>query len=150
MQIAVANAQRTKKIDTRLFRKLVAWTLAELDVKEAELGFRIVAAAEMARVHETFMNIPGSTDVITFDHGSEPPQRLHGDIYVCVDDAVAQAREFKTTWQNELARYAIHGILHLMGHDDLHVAARRVMKREEDRLVAAAARAFDLRTLEKK
>ena len=52
-----------------------------------------------------------------------------------MDDAVAQATEFKTTWQSEVVRYVVHGVLHLLGHDDLQPDLRRKMKREENRLV---------------
>jgi probable rRNA maturation factor len=70
-------------------------------------------------------------------------------LFICLDDAVKQAREFRTTWQEELARYVIHGLLHLRGFDDLEPAARRVMKREENRLLRRAGRAFTLAQLQK-
>jgi rRNA maturation RNase YbeY len=75
--------------------------------------------------------------------------RLAGELFICLDDAVKQAREFRTTWQEELARYVIHGLLHLRGFDDLEPAARRVMKREENRLLRRAGRAFTLAQLQK-
>jgi rRNA maturation RNase YbeY len=52
-----------------------------------------------------------------------------------VDDAIQQAKEFQTSWQAEVVRYAIHGVLHLLGYDDLKPHLRREMKREENRLV---------------
>ena len=64
-------------------------------------------------------------------------------------DAVKQAQEFKTSWQSEVVRYAIHAVLHLRGYDDLQPAKRRVMKREENRLLRGLAPAFDLSDLEK-
>ena len=65
---------------------------------------------------------------------------LHGELFVSIDDAVAQARRFGTSWQAELVRYVVHGLLHLQGHDDRAPAVRRKMKRVEDRLVRALAR----------
>lgn len=97
----------------------------------------------MARVNQEFLQHEGSTDVITFDHGSSN-QRLHGEIFISVPDAVKQAREFRATWQSELVRYIIHGLLHLRGHDDLQPAQRRVMKREENRLLRRLATTFTL------
>ena len=47
---------------------------------------------------------------------------LHGELFICVDEAVAQAKEFKTSWQSEVVRYVVHGVLHLLGHDDLQPA----------------------------
>ena len=64
-----------------------------------------------------------------------------------MDDAIAQAREFRTSWQSELARYVIHGVLHLRGYDDIRAADRRKMKREENRLLKEIARLFPLKEL---
>jgi len=75
---------------------------------------------------------------------------LHGELFICVDDAVAQAREFGTTWQSEIVRYLVHGVLHLRGHDDHDPAARRKMKREENRLLRGLDRRFDLSRLARK
>jgi rRNA maturation RNase YbeY len=66
-----------------------------------------------------------------------------------VADAVKQAGEFKTTWQSEVVRYAVHALLHLRGYDDLQPAKRRVMKREENRLMRELAKRFDLREVER-
>jgi probable rRNA maturation factor len=72
---------------------------------------------------------------------------LQGEIYISMDAAVAQARQFRTTWQAELVRYVIHGLLHLAGHDDQRAPARRRMKREEDRLLRGVARQFSFKQL---
>jgi len=68
-------------------------------------------------------------------------------MFICVDDAMAQAKEFGTSWQSEIVRYAVHGVLHLLGHDDLKPELRRAMKREENRLVRLLARRFSLAQL---
>jgi probable rRNA maturation factor len=99
-----------------------------------ELGFHFIAGVEMARINEQFLQHEGSTDVLTFDHGSSATH-LHGEIFISVPDALKQARQFKTTWQSEIVRYLIHGLLHLRGLDDLQPEKRREMKREENRLL---------------
>jgi len=89
------------------------------------------------------------TVAATPSKGSRPAAtlRLHGEIFLCLDDAVAQARQFGTDWQSELARYLLHGLLHLHGFDDSTPRARRRMKREENRLLRLAQRQFPLRGL---
>lgn len=148
------NRQRTRTVDIPLLRRIARHVLEmELSVENYELGIHLVDADEMASVNEEFLGHEGSTDVITFDHNEQapsavnPPATLHGEIFISLPDAVKQAREFKTTWQSELVRYLIHGILHLRGHDDLHRTARREMKREENRLVKRVAEIFSVRTL---
>ena len=67
-----------------------------------------------------------------------------------MDEAIAQARRFRSTWQSELVRYLIHGILHLRGFDDLRHSDRRKMKREESRLLRLLARQFNFGKLANK
>jgi len=166
LHIAIANRQRTRKINLPRLKQIASALLAELGIENAELGIALVGAQEMARVNRQFLRHEGSTDVITFDHtspvGRASPRTakkkarlartlaapiLHGELFVCVDDAVAQAKQFKTTWQSEIVRYLVHGVLHLLGHDDLKPALRRKMKREENRLVRQLARRFSLAEL---
>jgi probable rRNA maturation factor len=66
-----------------------------------------------------------------------------------VDEALIQARRFRTSWQSEIVRYLIHGILHLQGFDDQRPADRRKMKREESRLLRRSSLRFDLRKVAK-
>ena len=149
MEIVVANRHRKKKIDARFLKRLVAWCAGELKIERVELGIRLVGAWEMATAHEEFMDVPDSTDVITFDHGSAPPAAIHGEIFICIDDAIENARTFKTKWQEEAVRYTIHGILHLLGFDDFMPEARRLMKRQENRLLKLAAKNFNFAQLER-
>ena len=153
MNIVVANRQRAKRINTRSLKRMVKEVFAELAVTEAELGINLVADREMTLVNETFLQHVGTTDVITFDHanrrgrGRGKRRKIHGELFVCVDVAAAQAGEFKTSWQSEVVRYVIHGILHLLGHDDLNPRLRREMKREENRLVRLMEQRFSFAEL---
>ena len=149
MTLSLLNRQRTKKINTRLLREIVQAVFAELkieSVESVELGISLVRAREMTLLNETFLKHEGSTDIITFDYqepgtGSRKPElKLHGELFICVDEAILQAKRFRSTWQSEIVRYVVHGILHLLGHDDLKPALRRRMKREENRLVRRLSR----------
>jgi probable rRNA maturation factor len=143
--IIIVNRQRARKINSRRLKKITEALLADLKIGEAELGINLVAAREMTLINETFLQHEGSTDVITFDH-SAPEKRkpLHGEIFICVDEAVLQAGKFKTTWPLEIVRYLVHGVLHLLGHEDGHATARRRMKREENRLLHELSKKFSL------
>jgi probable rRNA maturation factor len=172
--LSVRNRQRVRRVNTPLLRCITLQLLGEqLRINDFQLAIHLVAAPEMAEVNWNFLQHEGSTDVITFDHNlsvgadirrlsnrkSATPRKseslpvsshgsLHGELFVCLDDAVKQAREFGTTWQGELVRYVIHGLLHLCGNDDLKPTARRKMKREEERLLRLLSGDFDLSKLE--
>lgn len=142
--LQVRNRQRKLPVDVRLFRQILASALIdELGVTRYEIGVHLVGAREMTRVNETFLRHAGSTDVITFSH-REPasPTELHGEVFVCVDEAVELAPRFRGTWQAEVVRYAVHGFLHLQGHDDREPAGRRKMKRVENRVMQALRNRF--------
>jgi probable rRNA maturation factor len=149
LNLSIRNRQRTRAVDVRLLRRMAKALLGKLlQVEQVELGISLVAAPEMTRLNETFLRHAGSTDVITFDYNEpstfnpKPSTTLHGEIFICVDEAIAQARRFRTTWQSEVMRYLVHGMLHLRGHDDAKPAARRKMKREENRLLRLLASRF--------
>jgi probable rRNA maturation factor len=150
MKIAIVNRQGARKINARMLKEIMEALLADLKIEEAELGINLVAAREMTLINETFLRHEGSTDVITFDYSNaecgvrSAELNLHGEIFVCVDEAVLQAIKFKTTWQSEIVRYLVHGVLHLLGHDDRHADARRKMKREENRLLRELSEKFSL------
>jgi len=135
--LLLRNRQKDRPVCLRALRRRVLDLLAAMGLG-AELGVHLVGPREMARVNEAFLGHEGSTDVITFDHGSTAG-RLHGECFISVADAVAQAGDFGTSWDAEVVRYVIHAILHLRGFDDLDPAARRVMKRQENRWVRWAA-----------
>ena len=164
LHISITNRQRTRKVSSRLLEKITADLLAELKIKNAELGINLVVAPEMTTLNETFLRHAGSTDVITFDYSVQTTgaraarlreaktrtreratrASLQGEIFICVDEAILQARKYGTRWESEIVRYVIHGVLHLLGHDDRRTAARRRMKREENLLLRLISRRFSL------
>lgn len=148
--LRVFNRQKSRPLSGALLRRIGAHLLEKLLARrEYELGVHLIDAFEMAELNETFLNHAGSTDVITFDHSLlTGGRRLHGEIFISVPDAVKQAGDFRTTWQEETVRYLTHGLLHLEGYDDLESAARRAMKREENKLVKELSRRFDLGKLD--
>ena len=87
----------------------------------------ILGARAMAKVHRDFLGIPGPTDVITFPYG---------EILVCAPVAADRAREFGHNTTTELALYAIHGLLHLSGHDDITPAKEKRMAAAQEKILA--------------
>ena len=148
--ILIIKRTRAVPVDVKLLRQIAKSLLDELlDLRSFELGVHLVRAPEMAHINEAFLNHKGPTDVITFDYAETPGQAtsLHGELFLCYDIARTQAREFRTTWPEELVRYVVHGVLHLQGFDDHAPADRRKMKRAENRLLRALVRRFPISKL---
>lgn len=150
-ELQVRNRQRDRALNTDFLREISRTLLEdELGLTAYELGISFVSPKKMAEMNEQYLEHEGSTDVITFNYrGGYDEERARvdvaGEIYISVADAREQAVEFATTWQEELVRYVVHGALHLCGYDDLLPSKRRVMKREENRLVRRLTAKFDLR-----
>ncbi|HEX4342357.1 MAG TPA: rRNA maturation RNase YbeY [Verrucomicrobiae bacterium] len=156
MQLVIRNRQRSRTVNVPLLRQIIKALLTDdLKTPDADLGIFLVAAPEMTRVNETFLQHGGSTDVITFDYGEvgtgnrKTPTAIHGELFVCVDEAIIQARKFRTSWQSEVVRYVVHGVLHLVGHDDRKAAARRAMKVVENKTLAGLGAKFNFLRLDK-
>lgn len=75
--------------------------------------------------HDTY------TDIITFDN-SEKTRNLEGDIFISIDRVRENSYEAHTSFEDELHRVIIHGILHLMGYKDKTLKDKTAMRRKED------------------
>jgi probable rRNA maturation factor len=86
-----------------------------------ELSLSFVEEAEMAELHERYMNEPGPTDVLSFPLDED---ELLGDVVVCPTEA---RRNSPGDPASELRLLVVHGVLHLVGYDHEDEEERRVM-----------------------
>ena len=97
--IRLLNRQRKKGISLQKLRMFAAEALTELPVQRQpgkppeQINIVFVSDARIAWLHRTYMSIGGPTDVITFHHG---------DIFISVETAARQAKEFRTSFEYEL------------------------------------------------
>jgi probable rRNA maturation factor len=150
--VRVFNRQRARAVDTRLLRRMVRSLLEEtMGLEDFDLAVHLVGNRAMADLNRLHLGHEGPTDVITLDYGANGAMRRAdapaGEIFVCTEVAAEQAHCFGATWPEELARYIIHGVLHLRGHDDRRPKQHRVMKREEARLLRELGGRFRLSKL---
>ncbi|HMN39822.1 MAG TPA: rRNA maturation RNase YbeY [Phycisphaerales bacterium] len=108
--------------------------------RPGEVRVRLLGDAEMAEAHLKYSDIPGTTDVLTFDL-SEGRTATGGpldvDILVCIDEARRQAATHQHAPEREALLYILHGVLHCLGHDDHDDDAFDRMHAEEDRILRA-------------
>lgn len=147
-ELQITNRQRKRPVSRKVFERVATRFLDRcIGDSPCSLGVHLVGAREMTRINHQFLGHAGSTDVITFDHrdpDSADTAAIHGELFICVHEAVAQAAIHRTHWTDEIVRYFIHGVLHLLGHDDRTTADRRVMKRHENRWMRSIRKEFDL------
>ena len=114
-------------------RKTNAWikTVAEkYDKKIGEIAYIFCDDAKILEVNKTYLQHDYFTDIITFDYCEGVV--LNGDIFISLDTVRTNAQEFGVTFDNELHRILIHGILHLCGQEDKTPETRLEMTRKEN------------------
>ncbi len=130
-RLCVRNRQRAVPVDGRALRQQALWVLQhQLEWPTYDIGIELVSARRMAQLNQAHLNHKGPTDILTFGYDAS---KRHGDLCICPWVAQTQAGRFGTTTAQELARYLIHGLLHLAGYDDRHPRSRRRMKQVENR-----------------
>ena len=129
-QIFVHNRQRKISVSIAPLRQFAraALTMAAREggpglTTLPEIHVLLISDRRIAELHERFMQIPGPTDVITFQHG---------EIFISVETARRQARVQRTSLGEELQLYLLHGLLHLHGFDDREAAARARMQKVQE------------------
>ena len=82
-------------------------------------------------VNQEYLNHNYNTDVITFEYNEE--KLISGDIFVSVEQVKINAESFNNSFEDELNRVVIHGVLHLLGFKDATEDEKKEIRREEDK-----------------
>ena len=120
------NNESGLPVDEAALQRLAIFALDYLHVHpDADLAILLVDEAAMEQLHVQWMDEPGPTDVLSFPMdelrpGTEEeitPAGLLGDIVLCPQVAIEQAKAAGHSTQDELQLLTAHGILHLLGFD---------------------------------
>lgn len=139
-RIKLYNRQSNLPIDLSSVRKLIMFFLQEKKIADKEVAIYFVGIRKISQLHAEHFNDPTPTDCITFPFGQE----LLGEIFVCPKAALDYNP--KKPYE-EITLYIIHGLLHLLGYDDIDSKKRSRMRREEKRLMALAKKHHCMVTL---
>jgi metalloprotein, YbeY/UPF0054 family len=103
--------QKRKRTDLRKLHEIFVWLISD---------------RRISRLHLQFLGERGPTDVITFPDG---------EIFISVETARRNAREFGNSLMNEIKLNMVHGLLHLHGFDDRMPADLRRMKDTQEKIL---------------
>lgn len=129
--IKIYNRQANLPIKISSVRKLVSFFLQEKKVGCKEVVVYFVGKKKISQLHQDHFQDPTPTDCITFPLD----QNFLGEIFVCPQAALDYNPQHP---YQETTLYVIHGLLHLLGYDDIDRKKRTQMRREEKRLMALA------------
>ncbi|MBU3643136.1 MAG: rRNA maturation RNase YbeY [Candidatus Nanopelagicaceae bacterium] len=121
-------------------QKLLEFSIRELGLHpECELTLAFINDAEMEELHIKWMDLPGSTDVMSFPMDelkpNDPEPGILGDIVISPVFARAQAEKAGHSFEHEIKILAAHGLLHLLGYDHQELDEEKVMFALQEDLV---------------
>ena len=102
--------------------------------KEGELNYIFCDDDYLHKINMEHLGHDTLTDIISFDYsmGNE----LHGDLFISVERVNENAIDFKVSFEEELKRVLVHGVLHYCGYKDKTEVDAVLMRRKEDEKIA--------------
>ncbi|WP_455497563.1 rRNA maturation RNase YbeY [Coprobacter sp.] len=102
--------------------------------KCGDIAYIFCSDEKILEVNKKYLKHDYYTDIITFDYTEK--NRINGDIFISIDTVKSNANEFKVSYEEELHRIIIHGILHLCGINDKGPGEREIMTQKENEALA--------------
>lgn len=141
MKVLVFDQQHDLSIAQESVKPVVKHVLAAEKRHTDEVDVYFVGTEEISSLHKEFFNDPAPTDCISFPLDLEPTGGYHilGEIFICpktaLDYVLKAGEEINENCYLETTLYLIHGLLHLLGYDDIKDEDRKKMRAAEQRLI---------------
>jgi probable rRNA maturation factor len=116
---------------------IAAWLSAVIvseKKKEGEINYIFCDDEYLHKINLEYLNHDTLTDIISFDYtvGNE----LNGDVFVSIERVQDNAKDFEVSFEEELKRVLVHGVLHYCGYKDKDEESERIMRLKEDEKIA--------------
>lgn len=112
--------------------EIKSWILKAGDIEKKSLDsieFVFCSDKYLLQINREYLNHDYFTDIITFPLGSDP---IQANVFISIDRVKENAELYKASFENELHRVIIHGILHLFGYGDKTIQEKEKMRSKED------------------
>lgn len=102
--------------------------------KVGEVAYIFCDDEKILEVNREYLQHDYYTDIITFDYTED--DIISGDLFISLDTVLSNSVQLGVSYEQELYRVIIHGILHLCGINDKGEGEREIMEREENEALA--------------
>ncbi|MGE5371654.1 MAG: rRNA maturation RNase YbeY [Solirubrobacterales bacterium] len=149
MRISIVNQQTTHKWD-KAWETLIRKSLNHVGKLRKlppgmEVNVVLVDGHYIQELNYIYRGVDRPTDVLSFaitetgeaepDYEMPEPDKMLGDIVICLDIAQNQAADYGHSIERELAFLSVHGMLHLLGYDHEEEGERQLMRSLEDKIM---------------
>lgn len=116
--------------DESLLKDWIITIASEQNFEVGEINYIFCDDAYLHKLNVEFLDHDTLTDIISFDNSLG--KLLNGDIFISVERVKDNADDFKVSFQDELHRVMIHGVLHYMGYKDKSNDEKKMMRNQEN------------------
>ncbi len=134
----VNEVEEIKELDT--INELLNFVIIKEKLENCLFNIILVDNDYIHKLNKEYRGIDRVTDVISFALEDSQDEvkldfRVLGDIYISVDKAKDQAKEYGHSFLRELSFLTIHGLLHLLGYDHMTKEEEEIMFKKQDELL---------------
>ena len=116
--------------DNSLLRNWIEYTIRNENKELGNISYIFCSDEYLWNMNKQYLNHDYYTDIITFDYVKD--DIISGDLFISYDRILDNAEKFKVLRETELLRVMIHGVLHLIGYDDVTDELEREIHKKED------------------
>lgn len=131
MEISVEFELEPLPITKKQTKKLIQTILSREQKEVASLTLVVVSNEKLREINVEFLQHDYETDVIAFNLENEN-EPIEAEVYVSGEQAKLEAKNYNSTWEQELLRYVCHGTLHTLGYEDNTTELKNLMHQKED------------------
>lgn len=132
--INIYNDSSLKFLPVKKTEKVVIKALKAEKAKTSYINIIYVDDQKIHKLNKLYLKHDRTTDVISFTI-EEDEQKIEGEIYISIETARRQAKEYGVSCTNEILRLAVHGTLHLLGYADNTIDKRQLMSNLENKYI---------------
>ena len=115
-------------------RSTTSWIKATIKKEKKKLhslNYIFCSDEYLAKLNIRYLKHKALTDILSFDNSTDP-KSINGEIYISIDRIKENAIRFKESFDQELHRVIIHGVLHLIGYGDKKASEKALMREKEE------------------
>ena len=124
-----------KPVEQAKLRQWIDATVTDHNRSIGEINYIFTSDSYLLDINKQYLNHNTFTDIITFNN-SQSDESIEADIFISIDRVRENATKFRVSFEDELHRVMIHGVLHLLGHDDKTEPEKLEMRKKENHYLA--------------
>lgn len=130
--LTIHQAHPHRQVDEAALTKLVHHVVEQEARSLRALSLVLTDHETVLRLNRDYLGHDYYTDVLSFDFAEDDEHAIDGEIYIDLDTAAERHEEFSASFEDEVYRYVVHGMLHLIGYDDTSPDEQATMRARED------------------